>query len=145
MRTAEIATVLGLLLDLRPVSIVVGTSADPVSRANGARLAEAWTARDGFVLATVAWPETAASWLRQARRFASPAPDAWVVTGTLAGWVGMGRQLVGTAWSPRRTVATAGPAARSLVDTGLFDGLRGAHADGGSWEIAGSLLIHRTN
>jgi hypothetical protein len=143
----ELGTVLRLSHGMRrrPTSVVIGSSADDVSRANAARIGEAWTAHGGLVLATVSWPEAAASWLRQAHHFAGPEPDAWIVTGTPAGWIGMGRRLVySTSWSPQRTIATAGLATPTLVEAGgigTFDGLRGAHADGRSWKIVGTLLI----
>ncbi|WP_245193358.1 hypothetical protein [Amycolatopsis alba] len=143
----EIGTILRLLHGMRPrpASVVIGRAADEVSHANAARIADAWTGRGGLVLATVAWPETAASWLRQARRFAAPDPDAWIVTATPAGWIGMGRRLVcSTEWSPQRTIATSGLAVPALIQAGgigTFDGLRGAHADGGSWEIVRTLLV----
>jgi hypothetical protein len=105
---------------------VIGTAADPASRADGARIAAAWGGPD---LATVTWPETAASWLRQARRFAAPDPDIWVVAATPAGWAGMTRRLLmSTGWSPHRTVVTA-----ALTDSRL-PGLRGVRADGTTWE-----------
>jgi len=144
---AELAAVLALVRRIRPrpVSVVVGTAADPVSRANGDRIAQAWSREGGCVLATVRWPETAASWLRQARRFADPEPDAWVVSATPAGWIGMGRRLAcSTGWAPGRTVATAGLADPALVAAGgigTFDGLRGAFSDGSTWEIARTVLV----
>ncbi|WP_410565002.1 hypothetical protein [Amycolatopsis sp. cmx-4-61] len=122
MTALELQALLGLLGRAR--HIVIGTDAS--SRANGEQIAAAW---GGLVLATVTWPETAASWLRQARRFAAPEPDAWVVSATPAGWAGMARRLqLSTSWSPHRTVATAALAGFPLP------GLRGAHADGTSWE-----------
>jgi hypothetical protein len=145
----ELDTVLRLVRGIRPrpMSVVIGSSTDEVSRGNAVRVAEAWTEHGGLVLTTVSWPETAASWLRQARRFAAPAPDAWIVTGTPAGWVGMGRRLAcSTSWTSRRTIATAGLAVPALVEAGgigTFDGLRGAHADGRTWEMVGALLVDR--
>lgn len=141
----EITAVIGLLHTMRPrpVSVVIGTATDAVSRANGTLLAEAWSSH-GVVLDTVTWPEKAASWLRHAHRFAGPEPDAWIVTATPAGWVGMGRRLVySTGWSPRRTVATAALADPALIaagGVGTFDGLRGTHTDGRTWEITRTLL-----
>lgn len=143
---AELTALLGLLHAMRPrpVSVVIGTAADAVSRTNGTRLAEAWESH-GVVLDTVTWPETAASWLRHARRFAGPAPDAWIVTATPAGWVGMGRRLAySTGWSARRTVGIAALAHPTLITAGgaaTFDGLRGTHTDGRTWEITRTLLI----
>jgi CelD/BcsL family acetyltransferase involved in cellulose biosynthesis len=124
MTDAELEAVVRLVGRVR--HIVLGTSADAVSRANGERIAEAW---GGLVLATVTWPETAASWLRQARRFAAPEPDVWVVSATPAGWAGMARRLAAsTSWSPHRTVVTA------ALEECPLPGLRGARADGSSWE-----------
>jgi hypothetical protein len=105
--------------------VVIGTAADPASRADGARIAAAW---GGLVLATVTWPETAASWLGQARRFAAPDPEVWVVCATPAGWAGMTRRLAPTSWSPHRTVASA------ALEGFPPPGLRGARADGTTWE-----------
>ncbi|MFJ7214843.1 hypothetical protein [Amycolatopsis sp. NPDC098790] len=120
MTDAELEALVKLIGPAR--HIVIGT--DTTSRAHGHRIAEAW---GGLVLATVTWPETAASWLRQARRFAAPDPDVWVVSATPAGWAGMSRRLeLSTGWSPHRTVATA-----KLADV---PGLRGARTDGTTWE-----------
>ncbi|WP_410638933.1 hypothetical protein [Amycolatopsis sp. lyj-346] len=122
MTPPELEALLRLLGGAR--HIVIGT--DSSSRADGDQIAAAW---GGLVLATVTWPETAASWLRQARRFAAPEPDAWVVCATPAGWAGMCRRLqLSTSWSPHRTVATAALAGFPL------SGLRGARADGTTWE-----------
>ncbi len=124
MTGAELEAVVKLIGQAR--HIVLGTAADPVSRADGERIAEAW---GGLVLATVTWPETAASWLRPARRFAAPDPDVWVVAATPAGWAGMTRRLqLSTSWRPHRTVVTA-----ALADFRL-PGIRGARADGTTWE-----------
>ena len=124
MTDAELEALVKLIGPAR--HIVLGTATDPASRADGERIAEAW---GGLVLATVTWPETAASWLRQARRFAAPDPDVWVVSATPAGWAGMtGRLLRSTSWRPDRTVVTSKSADIRLP------GIRGARADGTTWE-----------
>ncbi|RSM35598.1 hypothetical protein DMA12_43525 [Amycolatopsis balhimycina DSM 5908] len=124
MTSLELEAIVGLIGRARHV--VIGTAADPASRDGGARIASAW---GGLVLATVTWPETAASWLRQARRFATPEPDVWVVSATPAGWAGMASRLrQSTSWSPHRTIVTA-----PLADFRL-PGVRGARADGSTWE-----------
>jgi hypothetical protein len=131
----EAAALIGLLWTMRPrpVTLVIGSARDPVSRANAALLAAAWP---GEVLDTVSWPEAAASWLRQARRLTAPSPDAWLVTGTPAGWIGMGRRLAhSTGWSAWRTAASSGLADPAVLSDTTFAGLRGAHADGRTWEI----------
>lgn len=124
MTSEELAALVRLIGGAR--HIVLGTAADPASRADGERIVAAW---GGLVLATVTWPETAASWLRQARRFAAPDPDLWVVSATPPGWAGMTRRLrLSTSWSPHRTIVTAAAAEVRLP------GLRGARADGTTWE-----------
>ncbi|MEU8634048.1 hypothetical protein AB0C38_17875 [Amycolatopsis sp. NPDC048633] len=124
MTDAELEALVKLIGGAR--HIVIGTAADPASRADGERIADAW---GDLVLATVTWPETAASWLRQAQRFAAPDPDIWVVSATPAGWAGMTRRLqMSTSWSPHRTVVTA-----ALAEV-RQPGVRGARADGTTWE-----------
>ncbi|MEV0081343.1 hypothetical protein [Saccharopolyspora sp. NPDC050642] len=145
----ELATVMGLLAGLRPrvTSIVIGCSRDAPSRATADAVERAWSERGGHVLDVVDWPERAASWLRQARRFTEPGPDAWVVTGQLTGWVQMGcRLLHSTGWDPARTIGTAALASDDLIvmgGVGTFDGLRGAARDGGTWEVVRTILVHR--
>lgn len=144
----ELAAVLRLLSRPRPRvrSIVLGSSRDAVSRRTADTIARAWTDRDGDVFDVLDWPEQAASWLRQARRFTATMPDAWVVTGTVPGWAAMGRRLaVSTDWDPARTIATAALADATLIadnGRGTFNGLRGARRDGGTWELTRNLLAH---
>ncbi len=124
MTSPELEALLGLIGQAR--YIVIGT--DTSSRPDGERIAAAW---GGIVLATVTWPETAASWLRQARRFAAPEPDAWVVSASPEGWAGMARRLLlSTSWNPHRTFATSALAGYPIP------GLRGARADGTTWEAS---------
>jgi hypothetical protein len=124
MTARELEVLLTLISHAR--HIVIGT--DTSSRSDGEQIAAAW---GGVVLATVTWPETAASWLRQARRFAAPEPDAWVVSASPAGWAGMARRLLlSTSWSPHRTFATSALAGYPIP------GLRGVHADGTTWETS---------
>lgn len=145
----ELATVVQLLAELRPraASIVIGSSRDTPSRNTADAVAQGWAQRGGHVLDVVDWPERAASWLRQARRFTAQGPDAWVVTGQVPGWVQMGRRLVhSTDWDPARTIGTASLATDDLIalgGVGTFDGLRGATGDGGTWEVVRTILLHR--
>lgn len=122
-----------------PVTVVVGHGRDEASRAAAAAFTEAWRARGGQVLATVDWPESAASWLRPARRMTEQSPRAWVVTGALTGWAQMSRRLRhSTDWDPARTFAFAAlrdPRLRELAGPDAVRGLRGAGADGGTWEF----------
>lgn len=141
---AQLAAMLRLLDELRPsaVSIVIGSSRDARARLAADTLARTWTERGGDVFDVVDWPERAASWLRQARRFTAAAPDAWVVTGRVPGWQQMGRRLAqSTGWTPTRTIATASLASAQLAAEGGFDGLRGAADDGGTWEITRNVVV----
>jgi hypothetical protein len=105
MRPDELAGLLKLVAAQPGVhTVTIGHSRDAGARAAAAAFAEAWTATGGVVLDAVDWPETAASWLRQARRFVAGAPDAWVVIATPAGWSHLADRLrLGTGWDPART------------------------------------------
>ncbi len=122
----------------RPRTIVIGHGRDaaPVAEA----FARAWP---GIVLDVVSWPEEAASWLRQARRFTAGEPDAWVVAGAPRGWAGMSERLRrSTGWDPARTygfAATAGAVA--LAPPGTLEGMRGADHDGNTWRIGRNVIF----
>ncbi|MDR8412474.1 hypothetical protein MTP10_27565 [Nonomuraea sp. 3-1Str] len=138
---AELATLIDLLAARRPrvEAVTLGHGRDPASTAAVQAFAHAWRARGGAVLTVVSWPETAASWLRPARRFAAGDPDAWVVAGAALGWAQMSRRLRhSTTWDPARTFAFASIGGTDIVrlaGPGTLDGLRGAAADGGTWRL----------
>ena len=96
------------------------------------------------MLDVVTWPEQAASWLRQATRFAAADPDLWVMAGAPVGWAQMTRRLLwSTSWEPGRTIAFAALGtshAIGLVGAGNLPGLAGATADGGTWTVRDGQL-----
>lgn len=142
MTGPELAALQRLLGDLDAHSIAIGHARDDPSRTAAAEVATAWRDGGGVVTATADWPEEAASWLRQARRLTAYAPDAWVVLARPPGWLGMGRRLAAsTDWTPTRTVAGSALADGSVAAAGVFDGLRGATADGGTWYVRGRLVV----
>ncbi|MFH9347781.1 hypothetical protein [Kitasatospora sp. NPDC017646] len=147
---AELATLLGLLSTSRPRmhTVAVGHSRDDASRATAQAFTDAWRARGGSVLAVTDWPEQAASWLRPARRFTSRAPDAWVVAAAPPGWVQMARRLRhSTTWTAERTfgfASLAEPRAVALAGPDTLHGLRGATADGRTWEVRHGWLTSRS-
>ncbi|WP_328624807.1 ABC transporter substrate-binding protein [Streptomyces sp. NBC_00353] len=138
---AELAALMGLLKypGSRIETVSVGHSRDDASRAAAETFSTAWRAGGGTVLATVDWPESAASWLRPATRLTSETPDAWVVAAAPLGFAQLARRLRrSTDWAPARTVAFASlQDARLLALAGedVLDGLRGASADGGTWNV----------
>ncbi|MFD8813193.1 hypothetical protein ACFV23_17300 [Streptomyces sp. NPDC059627] len=75
---AELAALIGLLTvpKARIETVAIGHGRDEASRAAARAFVRAWTARGGQVLTVVDWPETAASWLRPARRLTAETPDA---------------------------------------------------------------------
>ncbi|MFI6743131.1 hypothetical protein ACIBI9_60470 [Nonomuraea sp. NPDC050451] len=145
---AELATLIDLLAAQRPRidTVTLGHGRDAASSAAVQAFARAWRARGGQVLTVVAWPESAASWLRPARRFAAGDPDAWVVAGAALGWAQMSRRLRhSTSWDPARTFAFASIGSTDIVrlaGPGTLDGLRGAAADGGTWQIGRHSITH---
>ncbi|MEV8350973.1 hypothetical protein ACFVTT_33250 [Streptomyces niveus] len=146
---AELDALIGLLTAPRSRihSVTVGHSRDEASRAAAAAFADAWTARGGAIIAVVDWPESAASWLRPARRLTAGLPDAWVVAATPLGFAQLARRLRhSTAWDPARTVAFA-----SLLDSRVpalagpdtVRGLCGVTADGDTWDVRGGWVTVR--
>ena len=124
-----------------------------IGRGRSAAAAEAVTAfarrleaSGATVLTVVTWPEEAASWLRQATRFAAADPDLWIMAGTPRGSAQMTRRLLwSTPWQPGRTLAFAALGTRraiGLVGAHNLQGLAGATADGGTWTVCnGSIQV----
>ena len=125
-RMAELA----LRRDARTVTIGHGRSAAAAGAA--AAFARRWEDQGRIVLDVVTWPEEAASWLRQATRFAAANPDLWIMAGPPGGWAQMTRRLLwSTPWEPGRTIAFAAlgtERAVGLVGAGNLPSLTGATA-----------------
>ncbi|MFJ5552596.1 Ada metal-binding domain-containing protein [Streptomyces sp. NPDC093225] len=143
---AELAALLGLLTAPRAriTTVVVGHGRDAASAAAARAFATAWEARGGRILATVTWPESAASWLRAARRLTAEVPDAWVVAAAGIGFAQLARRLRhSTDWDPARTYAfgsLADSRVPALAGPGVLHGLRGAAADGTTWQVRGTWV-----
>ena len=135
-------TQLALSRGARTVALGSGNSAAATRAAAG--FACRYQARGGIIICTVTWPESAASWLRQARRFAAADPDLWVMAGPAIGWAQMTRRLLwSTRWRPECTIAFAAIGAApviGLVGAHNLSGLSGAAADGGTWQVSDGML-----
>ncbi len=136
---AELDRVTGLALRRGARQVAVGRGRSAATARAVAAFCGGWEARGGTVLDVVTWPEEAASWLRQAIRFAAADPDVWVMAGDPRGWAQMTRRLLwSTPWQPGRTLAFAAlgtQGAVELVGAHNLQGLAGATADGGSWTV----------
>jgi hypothetical protein len=120
-------------------TIAIGTGCSPAAIRTATGFASRWKAAGGTVLCHITWPESAASWLRQATRFAAADPDLWIMAGPTTGWAQMTRRLLwSTSWQPGRTIACAALGtghAIGLVGAHNLPGLAGATADGGTWQV----------
>ena len=120
-------------------TVAIGHGRSPAAASAARAFARRWEASARTLLCVVTWPEDAASWLRQATRFAAADPDLWVMAGPESGWAQMTRRLLwSTAWRPERTIAFAGigtERAIGLVGAVNLPGLAGATADGGTWVV----------
>lgn len=140
---AELAALLALLTGQEPriETVAVGHSRDELSRDAAEAFTAVWQARGGTVLSRVDWPESAASWLRPAGRLTAELPDAWVMAAAPLGFAQLARRLRhSTDWKPARTFAFASlrdSRLPALAGAGTLDGLRGATADGGTWDVRG--------
>lgn len=136
---AELARMTELALGRGAQAIAFGRGNSPAAARAAASFARRWEAAGGTVICTVTWPESAASWLRQAIRFAAADPDLWVMAGPAAGWAQMTRRLLwSTPWRPERTLAFAAIGTApviGLVGAHNLPGLAGATATGGAWQI----------
>lgn len=144
---AELEALLRLIpSSVRDVAVGHGRDGDGVHRAAAEAFVTAWEATGRTVTAVVDWPEEAASWLRPARRLTAGAPDAWVVAGAPPGWARMSRRLAqSTDWAAERTYAFASldsPHLAELAGASVLDGLRGATADGGTWQLDDGRRTH---
>jgi sugar phosphate isomerase/epimerase len=139
---AELATIIELARNRGAQDIVIGSGRTPHAGATARAIEAAWDRVGGRTLDTITWPETAASWLRHASRFAASHPDLWVMVGPATGWAQMTRRLLwSTDWTPAHTLATAAigdPRTLALVGLHNLDGLAGASADGTSWLVCGA-------
>ena len=135
-------TELALTRGARVIAIGRGNSLAATRAAAG--FARRWEATGGTIICTVTWPESAASWLRHARRFAAADPDLWVMAGPAAGWAQMTRRLLwSTPWRPERTIGFAAIGTAhviGLVGAHNLPGLTGATADGSTWQVSHGML-----
>ena len=137
--TAEITGLCALARARGARSLVLGSGRTLGALASVAALTDEWEHHGGHIAGHVTWPETAASWLRQARRFSATPADLRVMTGPAPGWAQMTRRLL---WSTHWTAATtlvlasvADPAALALVGTAHLNGLTGVDTDGATWTV----------
>ena len=72
---AELGRMTQLALRRGARSVAIGRGRSAAAAAAVTAFARRWEASGGTVLTVVTWPEEAASWLRQATRFAAADPD----------------------------------------------------------------------
>ncbi|WP_228000444.1 hypothetical protein [Nocardia australiensis] len=143
----EIAAIIAVARARGAHTLTLGSGRNPAAITTMAAVAAEWERGGRHIADHVTWPETAASWLRQARRFTATTPDLWVMTGPRLGWAQMTRRLLwSTTWTPRDTLVPAeiaDPAALALVGTAYLNGLTGVDTDGSTWTVADGLLRHQ--
>lgn len=136
---AELITMTELALRRNAGTIAIGHGRSTAAAGTAAAFARRWESCGRIVLDVVTWPEEAASWLRQATRFAAADPDLWVMAGPPGGWAQMTRRLLwSTPWQPGRTIAFAALGtehAIALVGADNLPGLVGANGSGGIWTV----------
>ncbi|WP_199742988.1 hypothetical protein [Nocardia stercoris] len=142
---AEIAAIVAAAHARGARTLTLGSGRVPAAIATMNAVAAEWERGGGRIADRVTWPETAASWLRQARRFTTAATDLWVMTGPPLGWAQMTRRLLwSTPWTAADTLLTAAitdPAALALVGTVYLEGSTGIDADGSVWTVGADGLL----
>ncbi|WP_429427054.1 hypothetical protein [Nocardia sp. GAS34] len=138
---SEVAAIIALARARGANTVILGSGRNPGAMAAMAAVAAEWEGIGGRIAARVTWPESAASWLRQARRFTATTPDLWIMTGPASGWAQMTRRLLwSTTWSPRNTLVMSGtgaPATLAAVGTAHLNGLTGVDPDCSTWTVSG--------
>ena len=136
---ADLSRMTELALSRGARTVAIGRGRSAAAAAAVTAFARGWEATGATVLTVVTWPEEAASWLRQATRFAAADPDLWIMAGAPRGWAQMTRRLLwSTPWQPGRTLAFAALGTRpaiGLVGAHNLQGLAGATAYGGTWTV----------
>ncbi len=126
-------------------SIAIGSGRDPGVRESVQKLAAEWEAVGGEIALRLAWPETAASWRRQAMQFATAGADLWVMLGPPLGWVQMTRRLLwSTPWTPMRSLLSgdiSDPRTLALVGLDDLEGIAGVTRGGKPWHLAADNRI----
>jgi hypothetical protein len=120
-------------------AVAIGSGRGPLMKSATSAFEAAWEQSGGELALRVTWPESAASWLRQATRFAAAEADVWVMFGPPLGWAQMTRRLLwSTPWKPSRTLLAGGVSERDTLDlVGLFNlpGIAGVTSDGQPWHL----------
>ncbi|MES9558842.1 MULTISPECIES: hypothetical protein [unclassified Streptomyces] len=136
---AEVTALVALALARGAQTIAVGSGRDPLALTSVHTVVQAWERAGGVCVLELDWPETAASWLRQATRFAAAEPDLWIMQGPHLGWAQMTRRLLwSTPWQPARTLLTGAVSDRRTLDlVGLHNlpGIGGVTSDGDAWHL----------
>jgi hypothetical protein len=112
---AETTALITLARSRGAQTIAIGSGRTPVALDSARVLAEAW--ERGKVELELSWPETAASWLRQATRFAAADADLWIMLGPPLGWAQMTRRLLwSTPWKPAHALLAGAVSERDTLD-----------------------------
>jgi hypothetical protein len=134
---AETTALLALARSRGAQTIAIGSGRTPAALDSVRALAQAW--EGGGVALEVSWPETAASWLRHATRFAAADADLWIMLGPPLGWAQMTRRLLwSTPWKPARALLTGAvsePDTLDLVGRHNLPGIAGVTREGHPWHL----------
>ncbi|MEU9322053.1 hypothetical protein [Streptomyces sp. NPDC048295] len=136
---AEVTALVALACSRGARTAAIGSGRSPLARASVRATADVWVRAGGEVALELTWPETAASWLRQATRFVAADTDLWIMLGPPLGWAQMTRRLLwSTPWQPARTLLAGAVCDRrtlDLVELHNLPGISGVTRDGDTWQI----------
>jgi hypothetical protein len=80
---AELSRMTELALRRGARGLAIGRGRSVATATAVTAFARRWEDSGGTVLCVVTWPEEAASWLRQATRYAAADPDLWIMAGSI--------------------------------------------------------------
>jgi hypothetical protein len=113
--------------------------------ANSWKDTQNWVRSDGgFVINHVDWPETAASWLAQAKILSKDNPDAWLLISSSISVLAVLKRLADRkGWLAERTfvVSNTNDMLTNAGDLAAYEGLKFINENGDQWRVTNHKLI----
>ncbi len=138
--------------DYETYSISIGHERNGASYAIVEELVKSWQSTQtwvrvegGFIIRQVDWPQTAASWLAQAKKLNKDRPDALVIISSVSSGIAVLKRLADQkTWSASRTFCLFNDIEtllRHTIDLVVYEGLKCMAGDGTRWMINSDGLL----
>jgi hypothetical protein len=133
-------------------SLSIGHGRNPGDSKIAEELANSWgdlqnwvRSEGGFVINYVDWPESAASWLAQAKILSKDNPDVWILISSSMSVLSVLKRLADqSGWFAERTFVVSDTAVllTHAGDLAAYEGLKCINENGDQWRVTNHKLIH---